>query len=80
MKDDRNTKQANACSERVTLATSALGPSRETMRKLARQPEVVQVGLNMVDKKTGEIVDYDRLTPYMEKAGYLPALAFKLGF
>jgi hypothetical protein len=40
--------------------------------------EVETIGLDPIDKDTGELVDYDRLQPYMEKAGYLPALAFKL--
>lgn len=48
------------------------------MKAQARAPEVPALGLGAIDIKTGELIDYDRLQPYMEKAGYLPALAYKL--
>lgn len=34
--------------------------------------------LEVINVRTGEVVDYARLDPYMKKAGYLPALAMQL--
>lgn len=56
----------------------AQAPSKETLRKQAREAHYPQTGLNLIDRSTGELVDYERLQPYMEKAGYLPAVAMRL--
>lgn len=42
------------------------------------RPAFPKVGINPIDTMTGAIVDYEALQPYMEKAGYLPAVAFRL--
>lgn len=41
------------------------------------KPLEPSIGLNPVSRSTGEIVDYSRLTPYLIRAGYLPALALR---
>lgn len=73
-----HTKAVSDYINRLKQEIPELKPSLETLRKAAREPEVEYIGLNPIDRSTGEIIDYERLQPYMEKAGYLPALAFKL--
>lgn len=48
------------------------------MNRKAKRPDPPMLNGCPIDTRTGEIVDLERLQPYMEKAGYLPALAFRL--
>jgi len=63
---------------RLSQEISELKPSKETLKIQARLPEVPEIRLDKIDINTGELVDYDTLRPYLERVGYLPALAFKL--
>lgn len=73
-----HTKAVSDYITRLKQETSELAPSRETLKKVARDPEVPSIGNNPIDVNTGQVVDYERLQPYMERAGYLPAIAMKL--
>ena len=73
-----HTKAVNDYIKRLKREIPELQPSRETLKAIAREPEITQFHLDPIDPSTGELVDYERLQPYMEKAGYLPAVAFKL--
>lgn len=75
---EMHTKAVNDYIKRLKQEIAALKPSRETLKRAATEEEVPTICGNPIDVMTGAVVDYERLQPYMEKAGYLPALAFKL--
>lgn len=74
----KHMKQAKDYITRLKREIPELLPSRETLKKLAREPEFPQTGQELIDPATGEIVDYATLQPYMERAGYNINLAMTL--
>jgi hypothetical protein len=45
---------------------------------LERSEQQPLIGLNPIDRSTGEIVGYEELQPYLEESGYNLALAVSL--
>lgn len=72
-----HTKAVKDYITRLNRETFAQAPSKEILRKIARDPHYPQIGLNTIDRLTGEMVDYDTLQPYLEKHGYNINLAMK---
>lgn len=59
--------------------TTELNPSLGTLKAQAREPEFELLpDLSLIDRSTGQAIDYELLRPYLAYAGYNLATAAKL--
>lgn len=73
-----HTKAVRDYIRRLSPGMFAQAPCRETLRRIARDPHYPQTGQGLVDRSTGEFIDIEKLSPYMEEAGFNYNVAMRL--